>query len=80
MPYSAKPQKRKKHPPSFYNLTLPLQKILNSIKPLVVKGNKRLKMSFQDQLNALFFFHLEEHHPGQHLLQALKEDNFARNI
>ena len=79
MPYSVKPQKRKNHSPSFYQLTLPLQKILNSITPLVSKGNKRLKMSFQDQLNALIFFHLEEHHSGRHLLQALKEDNFAIN-
>jgi hypothetical protein len=79
MPYCIKPQKRKNHSPAFYNLTLPLQKILNSIKPLVAKGNKRLKMSFQDQLNALIFFHLEEHHSGRHLLQSLKEDNFARN-
>jgi hypothetical protein len=79
MPYNVKPQKRKNHSPSFYKLTLPLQKILNSITPLVSKGNKRLKMSFQDQLNALIFFHLEEHHSGRHLLQALKEDNFARN-
>lgn len=79
MPYTIKPQKRKNHSPSFYYLTLPLQKILNSITPLVSKGNKRLKMLFQDQLNALIFFHLEEHHSGRHLLQALKEDNFAIN-
>jgi len=79
MPYNLKPQKRKNRSPSFYKLTLPLQKILNSITPLVAKGNKRFKMLFQDQLNALIFFHLEEHHSGRHLLQALKEDNFARN-
>jgi hypothetical protein len=35
-------------------------------------------MNFEDQLNALIFFHLEEHTSGRHLLQVLKEDNFAR--
>ena len=34
-------------------------------------------MEFKDQLNALIFFHLEEHTSGRHLLQSLKEDCFA---
>jgi len=38
-----------------------------------------LKMSFEDHLKALVFFHLEEHKSAQHLLQALEEDDFARN-
>ena len=36
-------------------------------------------MSFEDQLKALIFYHLEEHVSGRHLIQVLKEDNFARN-
>lgn len=35
-------------------------------------------MTFEDQLKALIFFHLEEHVSGRHLIQVLKEDNFAR--
>jgi hypothetical protein len=35
-------------------------------------------MTFEDQLNALIFFHLEEHKSGRHLVQSLKEDDFAR--
>lgn len=35
-------------------------------------------MDFNDQLNALIFFHLEEHTSGRHLIQNLKEDDFAR--
>ncbi len=35
-------------------------------------------MTFEDQLNALIFFHLEDHESGRHLLQFLKEDDFAR--
>ncbi|MBU0736439.1 MAG: hypothetical protein KKG10_20080, partial [Proteobacteria bacterium] len=38
-----------------------------------------LKMTFDDQLKALVFFHLEEHVSGQHLLQVLEEDDFARD-
>jgi len=37
-------------------------------------------MTFDDQLKALIFFHLEEHISAQHLLQFLEEDGFARNI
>jgi hypothetical protein len=36
-------------------------------------------MTFEDELNALIYFHLEEHSSGRHLLQALKEDDFARD-
>lgn len=35
-------------------------------------------MTLEDQLNALIFFHLEEHTSGRHLVQVLKEDRFAR--
>jgi hypothetical protein len=36
-------------------------------------------MTFEDQLKALIFFHLEEHNSGRHLIQVLKEDDFARD-
>jgi hypothetical protein len=35
-------------------------------------------MEFEDQLKALIFYHLEEHSSGRHLIQVLKEDDFAR--
>jgi len=35
-------------------------------------------MTFEDQLNALIFFHLEEHTSARHLIQTLEEDDFAR--
>jgi IS4 transposase len=35
-------------------------------------------MTFEDQLNALIFFHLEEHTSGRHLVQSLKENDYAR--
>jgi len=35
-------------------------------------------MSFEEQLKALVFFHLEEHQSARELLQVLNEDEFAR--
>lgn len=52
--------------------------LLPNISPLQARGNKPLHMTFEDQLNALIYFHLEEHSSGRHLLQALEEDDFAR--
>ena len=45
---------------------------------LQAQGNKPLQMTFEDQLNALIYFHLEEHSSRRHLLQDLEEDDFAR--
>ena len=43
------------------------------------QGNRPLQMTFEDHLKALVYFHLEEHHSAQHLLQVLEQDDFARN-
>ena len=51
---------------------------MNTMPELESRGNRPLKMSFEEHLRALVFFHLEEHTSAQHLLQTLKEDNFAR--
>jgi len=37
-----------------------------------------LQMTFEDQLQALIYFHLETHTSGRHLIQSLNEDDFAR--
>ena len=73
MPYTIKPQKRKGKVPSFHQLSQPLNNILDRVTPLQARGNRNLKMTFEDQLNALIFFHLEEHQSGRHLLQVLNE-------
>ena len=49
------------------------------MRPLQSRCNRPLQMTFEDHLKALVFFHLEEHHSAQHLLQVLDQDNFARN-
>ncbi len=64
---------------SFDKFCLPIGKAKCGMPPLVSRGNRPLKMTFDDQLKALIFFHLEEHTSAQHLLQILEEDDFARN-
>ena len=66
--------------PYFYQLYRPIQKAMMGMSPLEARGHRPLKMTFEDQLKALTFFHLEEHTSAQHLLQVLEEDIFARNV
>jgi len=54
-------------------------KILQETPTLESRGDRPLQMTFEDQFKALIFFHLEEHNSGRHLIQVLKEDDFARN-
>ena len=56
-----------------------MKKALEKSTPLTARGHRDLQMTLEDQLNALVLFHLEEHASAQHLLQVLKEDDFARN-
>jgi len=65
--------------PYFNQLILPINRAKIGMPPLKARGYRPLKMTFDDQLKALIFFHLEEHISAQHLLQVLEEDDFARN-
>lgn len=78
MPKTIIPGNHKVTVPSFSALSKPLSKIFRKIPKLEAKGNRALQMTFEDQLNALILFHLEEHESGRHLLQVLEEDFFAR--
>jgi hypothetical protein len=51
---------------------------MKSMPELQSRGNRPLKMSFEEQLQVLVFFHLQEYTSAQHLIQILKEDDFAR--
>jgi len=64
---------------SFKQLYKPLALVLPHAPPLESRGNRPLKMEFEHQLNALIFFHLEEHTSGRHLIQSLQEDEYARD-
>ena len=79
MPYTLKRQD-KAGAPSFRQLQRPIQRAMVGIPSLKSQGHRPLKMTFEDQLNALIFFHLEEHTSAQHLLQVLEEDEFAREV
>jgi len=70
---------RKKRATSFKKLYAPVPKALVEIPQLKARGNRPLQMEFEDHLKALIFFHLEEHTSGQHLLQVLEEDDFAKS-
>ena len=63
---------------SFSEFLEPALDAMNAMPELKSRGNRPLKMSFEEHLRALVFFHLEEHTSAQHLLQTLKEDDFAR--
>lgn len=79
MPYAIGPSPNcKKTAPSFNTLVNPLDSILKTVTPLIARGNRELKMNFEEQLKTLIYFHLEEHTSGRQLLQVLKEDDFAR--
>lgn len=56
----------------------PVNDTLPNLTPLTSGCNRPLQMTFEDQINILVYFHLEEHHSGRHLLQVLKENDFAR--
>ena len=71
--------KRKYVVPSFTQVRRPLSQILPHTPRLESRGNRPLQMDFEDQLNALIYFHLEEHTSARHLIQALQEDGFARD-
>jgi len=78
MPYTIN-RRNKAHAPSFYQLYRPIQRAMVGMLPLEARGHRPLKMTFDEQLKALIFFHLEEHVSGQHLLQVLEADDFARD-
>jgi IS4 transposase len=78
MPRTLNPWERRPSSVSFFELIQPALDAMKDMPELKAKGNRNLKMTFEDQLRALVFFHLEEHTSAQDLLQTLSEDKFAR--
>jgi len=56
----------------------PVRTRLPKLTPLTSRGNRPLSFTFQQQLAALIFLHLNGFESGTALLQALEEDDFAR--
>jgi hypothetical protein len=79
MPHAFDPcQKRNKF--EFFSLFQPAFEAMSHMPALESRCNRPLQMSFEEHLRALVFFHLEEHHSAQHLLQVLEQDDFARSV
>ncbi|MCP4652953.1 MAG: IS4 family transposase [Candidatus Omnitrophica bacterium] len=67
------------HSLSFTTFIAPAIEAMANMPQLESRGNRPLKMNFEDHLKMLIFFHLEEHKSAEHLMQVLQEDEFARN-
>ena len=78
MPRTLKARAPKSQKPSFQELWQPVEKFRDDIPLLPSRGNRQLKMNFEQQLKSLILFHLEEYESARHLLQVLEQDDFAR--
>ncbi len=63
---------------NFDKFMFPLVELHPMAPELKARGDRPLKMTFEDQLNALVYFHLQEHKSARHLVQDLKENVFAK--
>jgi len=66
--------------PSLRDLWKPLKKILIDTPELNSRCNKPLAMNIEELLQALVYFHLQEHSSGRELIQTLQEDEFAKDF
>jgi len=57
---------------------IPLRSGLSGVTPLTSRGNRPLTLTFEHQLEMLVFYHLQGYESGAELLQAMEEDDFAR--
>jgi len=72
------PEKKKISSNTFKGFTNPLELVTKTVPELLSRGDRPLKMTFEDQLNALIFFHLEEHESARELIQNLNHNEFAK--
>ena len=63
---------------AFKLLLAPIFERFKSDKKLESRGYRPLQMTFDDQLKALIYYHLEEFSSGSELLQALEQNDFAK--
>ncbi len=66
--------------PTQRQLLKPLKNILTKVPPLKSRSNKSLAMNTEELLNILTYYHLQEFSSGSELIQALQEDDYARNF
>jgi hypothetical protein len=75
MPQIITPKDKNLTPPTLADLCKPLEGCIPSFES---RSNRPLALTFEDELKMLIFYHLEDYTSGRHLLQVLKEDDFAR--
>lgn len=78
MPRSFEPYQKKLRSDLFLQFIRPLWDVLPETPVLASRGDRPLKMTFEDQLKMLIFFHLEEHVSARHMLQVIEQDDYAR--
>lgn len=61
-------------------LLKPLQSILLTTPPLLSGSNKPLAMNTEELLNILTYYHLQDFSSGRELIQALQEDDYAKQF
>jgi len=66
--------------PTHKLLLKPLQPILIITPPLTSRSNKPLAMKTEELLSILTYYHLQDFSSGRELLQALEEDDCAREF
>ena len=75
---SFKRLKQRRKYSAFKLILTPIFERFKSTKELESRGNRPLQMSFDDQLKALIYYHLQEYSSGSELLQALEQNDFAK--
>jgi hypothetical protein len=70
--------KQKHKSRAFKKLLIPAYNQFPRVSQLKSRGDRPLQMTFEEQLNALVYFHLEEFESGRHLIQALEQNDFAK--
>lgn len=70
--------KKKIQSRTFDKFIAPLLRLLQFVPELLSRGDRPLKMSFEEQLKALVYFHLQEHKSARHLIQDMEENDFAK--
>ena len=79
MPRTLEPKKFGRLP-SFRSVLFPLAGASHGVPALISGSNRDLKMTFEDRLKVMAYFHLKDFQSGRHLLQDLQEDDFAKEL
>ena len=66
--------------PTLKQLVAPAKSVLLTAPPLVSRSNKPLAMNTEELINILTYYHLQEFSSGRELIQALQEDDYARQL